>query len=384
MDWNALGPHGLADERGRRARPVRPGLRALRHARSPSSWPPTWPSTPPGLTDPVSYGTPASQRPAHPPLRRGHPRPAAQPGVDGPPGLLHGRPIPAPSSGPSRPPTPWWSTATPPASSTPPRSGCWPATRPSSTPAPWTPTRRCERTTLGQPADLVVTDTNRKQGYAWNSLNENTGYTETAAQGPGHHRPDRRPAQPLPQGPGRRPDHRRPARGVLGHRLVLRLLDHLPARGPAGRRPRREHPDRLAGRLLRPASSASGGRWSWPSPAPTSSLVLVQPQTGDPDRTITRATLTFDGGHPVTVALGPASLHARRPAGHLSGPDLHHPAHHRRPAVARGRSRRRRSDRAARSGSPRWASPASPSDEIDRHARGPAAGGRAVVRSPTG
>ena len=38
--------------------------------------------------------------------------------------------------------------------------------------------------TLSAPATLVVTDTNRKQGYRWNSLNENTGYTETAAQGP--------------------------------------------------------------------------------------------------------------------------------------------------------------------------------------------------------
>ena len=36
-------------------------------------------------------------------------------------------------------------------------------------------------------------------------------------------------------------------------------------------------------------------------------LLLVQPQTGDPDRHITRVTLTFDGGHPVSVPLSPAS-----------------------------------------------------------------------------
>ena len=36
-------------------------------------------------------------------------------------------------------------------------------------------------------------------------------------------------------------------------------------------------------------------------------LHLVQPQTGDPDRHITRVTLTFDGGHPVSIPLSPAS-----------------------------------------------------------------------------
>ena len=33
----------------------------------------------------------------------------------------------------------------------------------------------------------------------------------------------------------------------------------------------------------------------------------MQPQTGDPDRHITRVTLTFDGGHPVSIPLAPSS-----------------------------------------------------------------------------
>ena len=57
------------------------------------------------------------------------------------------------------------------------------------------------RTTLGKPADLVVTDTNRKQGYRWNSLNENTGYTETAAQGPDTADPSDAPLNLFPGAP---------------------------------------------------------------------------------------------------------------------------------------------------------------------------------------
>ena len=38
--------------------------------------------------------------------------------------------------------------------------------------------------TLSHPADLVVTDTNRKRAFRWNSLEENAGYTQTVSQSP--------------------------------------------------------------------------------------------------------------------------------------------------------------------------------------------------------
>jgi hypothetical protein len=50
------------------------------------------------------------------------------------------------------------------------------------------------------------------------------------------------------------------------------------------------------------------------APRTEHSLTLVQPQTGDPDRTITGVTLTFDGGRPVSVALDARS---RTPAGQV-------------------------------------------------------------------
>ena len=139
----------------------------------------------------------------------------------------------------------------------------------------------------------------------------------------------------------------------------------------------------VADRLLRRPSSASGGRWSSTGPAPSDSLHLVQPQTGDPDRHITRVTLTFDGGAP---GVGPASAglaDRRRPGGHLPGPDLHHPAdhHHRRD--------RRRPDvtgrrRASSVGFAEVAIPGVTVDETVVDAPGPPAGRRRRRPSSTG
>ena len=57
--------------------------------------------------------------------------------------------------------------------------------------------------------------------------------------------------------------------------------------------------------------AAPQGQW-WQvvldHPQTESSVTLIQPQTGDPDRAISRVTLTFDGRDPVSVALGAASL----------------------------------------------------------------------------
>ncbi len=161
--------------------------------------------------------------------------------------------------------------------------------------------------TLSKPADLVVTDTNRKQGYRWNSLNENTGYTETAAQGPDTADPSDAPLDLFPGAPA-------DAQTTTVFHGVSSVtassygssITYLPEDRPAAA---------LDGNTqtawLTDSFAQQAGQW-WQvallHPRAASSLVLVQPQTGLPDRTISAVTLTFDGGHPVTLPLGPASL----------------------------------------------------------------------------
>ncbi len=167
--------------------------------------------------------------------------------------------------------------------------------------------------TLSKPADLVVTDTNRKQGYRWNSLNENTGYTETAAQGPDTSDPSDAPLDLFPGGPA----DAQTTTVFHGISSVTASsygssITYLPEDRPAAA---------LDGNSqtawLTDSFTQQVGQW-WQvvvlHPRAASSLVLVQPQTGLPDRTISAVTITFDGGHPVTLPLGPASL---TPAGQV-------------------------------------------------------------------
>ena len=160
--------------------------------------------------------------------------------------------------------------------------------------------------TLAHPADLVVTDTNRKQGFLWTTLSENTGYTETAAEGPDTSDPSDNPIDLFPKAPK---DAQTTAvlHGVSSVTAssygspITYLPEDLPAAALDGN---------LQTAWVDGVFGNPAGQW-WQvvldRPRTERSLVLVQPQTGDPDRWITRVTLTFDGSRPVTVPLGPAS-----------------------------------------------------------------------------
>jgi arabinofuranan 3-O-arabinosyltransferase len=167
--------------------------------------------------------------------------------------------------------------------------------------------------TLGHPAELVITDTNRKQGYRWNSLNENLGYTETASQPPDTADPTDAPIDLFPKAPA---DAQTTATytGVSSVTAssygssITYLPEHQPSAALDGNTQTSWLTDSFTNQL---------GQWwqvALAAPVSENAVALVQPQTGDPDRWITSATLTFDGGNPVTVALGPAS---RAPTGQL-------------------------------------------------------------------
>jgi len=160
--------------------------------------------------------------------------------------------------------------------------------------------------TLTKPASLVVTDTNRKQGYRWNSLNENTGYTETAAQGPDTSDPSDAPLDLFPGAPA----DAQTTTVLAGVSSVTASsygssITYLPEDRPAAALDGNTQTAWLTNSFV-----GQLGQW-WQvvldAPRTEDRLLLVQPQTGDPDRHITQVTLTFDGGHPVTIPLSPAS-----------------------------------------------------------------------------
>jgi hypothetical protein len=165
---------------------------------------------------------------------------------------------------------------------------------------------------LRRPVDLVVTDSNRKQAFEWNSLNDNTGYTETATEPPSPF-VQNDPQLDLFLGTGAAAQTTTVLKGVssvtasaYGTAFTLRS-EWRPANALDGN---------LATAWATEGDSGVpvANWWQMTLLAPTTarSVNLVQPipVANEADYTnqwITKATLTFDGQQPVTVDLGPAS-----------------------------------------------------------------------------
>jgi arabinofuranan 3-O-arabinosyltransferase len=165
---------------------------------------------------------------------------------------------------------------------------------------------------LHGPVDLVVTDSNRKQAFEWNSLNDNTGYTETATEPPSPF-VQNDPQLNLFLGTGAAAQTTTVLKGVssvtasaYGTAFTLRS-EWRPANA-------------LDGKLATAwATEGDSGVpvtdwWQMTLRAPTTanSVNLVQPipvanETDYTNQWITKATLTFDDKQPVTVDLGPTS-----------------------------------------------------------------------------
>jgi hypothetical protein len=162
------------------------------------------------------------------------------------------------------------------------------------------------RRVLANPANLVVTDTNRKQSFEWTSLTANTGYTQTAAQGPDTTNPSDAPLNLFPTAPA----DAQTTTVLSGAASVTASsygssFTYLPEVRPAAALDGNTQTAWLDDSFADPI-----GQWWQVSlfhPTTTGSVTLIQPLTGDPDRWITKATLSFDGRRPVTVQLGPGS-----------------------------------------------------------------------------
>jgi len=168
-----------------------------------------------------------------------------------------------------------------------------------------------QHTILGKPANLVVTDTNRKQSFEWTSLTANTGYTQTGSEGPDTTNPSDAPLDLFPKAPA----DAQTTTVFNGASSVTASsygssFTYLPEVRPAAALDGNTQTAWLDDSFAPPV-----GQW-WQmvltKPATSTTVTLVQPQTGDPDRWITKVTLTFDGRRPITADLGPGS---RSPAG---------------------------------------------------------------------
>ncbi len=161
-------------------------------------------------------------------------------------------------------------------------------------------------TTMAGNATIVLTDTNAKQGFRWNTLQANAGYTETAAQKRDTYDPTDAPLNIFPGAP--------PGTQTTA---VLHGIASVSASsyGNSVTYTPEDQPIMAIDGNLNTAwvTGAFGypvGQWwqvSALSPLTTNHVNLVQAIKGSPTRWITKVTLTFDGRHPLSVPLGPAS-----------------------------------------------------------------------------
>jgi hypothetical protein len=159
---------------------------------------------------------------------------------------------------------------------------------------------------LAHGADLVVTDTNRRHAEQFGTVRENFGYTETAGEKP--LAPDVRDVR-LPLFPGSGDDTK-----AVTQQLGVQSIQASSYGNPITYAPE-SRPDQAMDGDLRTAWTVGAFddpvgqylRITLAGPLTANHVTLVQPLYGPRDRWITRATLRFDGGHPVAVALGPSS-----------------------------------------------------------------------------
>ena len=162
---------------------------------------------------------------------------------------------------------------------------------------------------LGHGATVVVTDTNRRRAFRWDTIVDEAGQTLTATQ-PQQTDPSNSPIV-LFKGA---PITSYTLASYLGVRSVTAsgygdTVTYLPEDRPSQAVDGNLDTAWEVGAFGQPL-----GQWwqmQFLRPTTTTAVNLVQPLTGGNNRWITKATLTFDGKHPLTVRLGPGSRTAQ-------------------------------------------------------------------------
>ena len=155
-------------------------------------------------------------------------------------------------------------------------------------------------------AVLVLTDSNQKQLSTWGTVNNNYGYVEQANETPLGNQPSE-VALPVFPGAGSNTQTVAVVNGVASVRATAYAnpITNLPEDQPLNAVDGNPATSWTEGAFV-PAINQSIEVTTL-HPVTTDHVTLLQPAAGPNGRTITNATLTFDGGSPIATTLGAAS-----------------------------------------------------------------------------
>ncbi|MFZ0251156.1 MAG: alpha-(1-_3)-arabinofuranosyltransferase family protein, partial [Acidimicrobiales bacterium] len=163
------------------------------------------------------------------------------------------------------------------------------------------------RQLAGQGAQLVLTDTNRKQAFQWASMTANAGFTETPSDDPAKTDPRDSPIELFP-------DAGLNSKTVASYEGAVNITSSSYGNGIT------YNPEYAASSAIDNNFDSAwitgtfvpdpAGQWwqaQFAHPVTTNHITLVQPQRGDRSRWISSVTLTFDGKSPQRFELTKAS-----------------------------------------------------------------------------
>jgi arabinofuranan 3-O-arabinosyltransferase len=168
-----------------------------------------------------------------------------------------------------------------------------------------TPVR--EQALAAQGAQLVVTDTNRKQAFRWDTLSANAGVTETPGENPAKTDLSDSPVELFPGAPL---STKTTASYVGAVNVTASSYGNSVSFTPEDRAYAAIDNNLDTAWITGTFVPDPAGQWwqaQFSHAVTTTHLTLVQPQKGDRARWITKVTASFDGGHPITFKLGKSS-----------------------------------------------------------------------------
>jgi arabinofuranan 3-O-arabinosyltransferase len=156
-------------------------------------------------------------------------------------------------------------------------------------------------------AQLVVTDTNRKQAFRWDTLSANAGATETPGEDPA--KTDQSDS-PIDLFPGAPRSTKTTASYVGAVNVTASSYGNSVSYTPEDRAYAAIDNNFDTAWITGTFVPDPAGQWwqvKFAKPVTTDHITVVQPQTGDRARWVSKVTATFDGRHPVTFRLTNAS-----------------------------------------------------------------------------